>query len=259
MSNEFSTPKLTPADNVKIPGVDGNNDSGYLLSEEVKDYMVGGVYGETEEYSTLETYTVGQRVKNEGDLYRCTTAVAVPEVFDPTKWKKIDLPSLDEGVLNAETDVAAVRGTTDGYKESGKAYAIGDPCIQDNIVYVAKEAIADPAGTFDPTKWDQSDLVTLMLKAKENSEAISSLIKTVTLNLTTDAEGYAYYVFSSPVRVLSVFLSSADVNVNGWMCGFAVRAGSPYLNYYFVVHGVDSSLFGSHQISVDVTYQDIQS
>lgn len=180
MSNEFSTPKLTPADNVKIPGVDGNNDSGYLLSEEVKDYMVGGVYGETEEYSTLETYTVGQRVKNEGDLYRCTTAVAVPEVFDPTKWKKIDLPSLDEGVLNAETDVAAVRGTTDGYKESGKAYAIGDPCIQDNIVYVAKEAIADPAGTFDPTKWDQSDLVTLMLKAKENSDAITSLNTTVT-------------------------------------------------------------------------------
>lgn len=89
--------------------------------------------------------------------------------------------------------------------------------------------------------------------------AITSLIKTVTLNLTTDADGYAYYDFSSPVRVLSVFLSNADINVNGWMCGFAVRAGSPYLSYYFVVHGIDSSLFGSHQISVDVTYQDIQS
>ena len=120
MSNEFSTPKLTPADNVKIPGVDGNNDSGYLLSEEVKDYMVGGVYGETEEYSTLETYSVGDRVTNEGVLYRCTTAVSTPEVFDSDKWEAITLDSLDEGLL-AKLDESKVYN---GLDQTSEGYAL---------------------------------------------------------------------------------------------------------------------------------------
>lgn len=161
MSNEFSTPKLTPADAVKIPGVDGNNDSGYLLSKEVKDYIVGDLYGDAPEYSTLETYTVGERAMNEGDLYRCTTAVSVPEVFNPTKWERIDLPSLDERILESEDDIAT------------------------NAAAIAQNT---------------EDIQTNAGNIQANTDAISSLryvggvIKyvTKTVNLSADARGYSF-------------------------------------------------------------------
>ena len=52
----------------------------------------------------------------------------------------------------------------DGYKDSGKAYLIGD-CIYHPVTvggaqkyYCAREDVADPAGVFDPAKWQEKNV-----------------------------------------------------------------------------------------------------
>lgn len=106
MSNEFSNPKLIPADDVKIPAVDGSNDTGYLLGEEVSQYIGSPLSGETDEYSTLESYSVGDTVIYENALYECTTATS--GVFDPSDWKKITLKQLMTDLNSALSSITSL-------------------------------------------------------------------------------------------------------------------------------------------------------
>ena len=118
MSNEFSTPKLTPADNVKIPAVDGSNDSGYLLGGEVAQYIGSPLSGETDEYSTLESYAVGDTVIYENSLYKCTGATS--GVWDSTKWKHITLKQLMAEKLSI-SDLASSLGQDTDTAPTNKA------------------------------------------------------------------------------------------------------------------------------------------
>lgn len=228
MSNEFSTPKLTPADAVKIPGVDGNNDSGYLLSEEVKDYMFGGLYGETEEYSTLETYTVGDRVTNEGDLYRCTTAVSTPEVFDPTKWTKVDLPSLDERVSDNES---AIEQNTEDIATNAENIQANSDAITSLKYHL------DTSNLIDTYTWSTgSEQFTCTedcyLIFNGRMQANSNGIMTITINGVTIADVYTpnvslsaqAFVWTSPLLsvgdTVSIYLSS---NYNSTLKIFGVK------------------------------------
>lgn len=106
MSNEFSTPKITPADNVKIPTVDGSNDTGYMLGGEVSQYIGSPLSGETDEYSTLESYAVGDTVIYGNSLYECTGATS--GVWDSTKWKKITLKQLMTDLNSALSSITSL-------------------------------------------------------------------------------------------------------------------------------------------------------
>jgi hypothetical protein len=108
IDNEYSTPKITPADGVKIPSVGEN--SGYQLDEELREYIQNGVTGVTEQYSTLMTYAYGKRLKHEGVEYRCIVPVESPEIFDPDKWVKVDLTELDKRVLDNADAINAING-----------------------------------------------------------------------------------------------------------------------------------------------------
>lgn len=111
IDNEYSTPKITPADGVKIPSVGEN--SGYQLDEELREYIQNGVTGVTEQYSTLMTYAYGKRLKHEGVEYRCIVPVESPEIFDPDKWVKVDLTELDKRVLDNADAINAIIRTFD--------------------------------------------------------------------------------------------------------------------------------------------------
>lgn len=94
IDNEYSTPKITPADGVKIPSVGGN--SGYQLDEELRHYIGDGIMGEGDEFSTLLTYTVGSFCIHEGVLYQCVIPITSPGQWDASKWNKIDLKTLND-------------------------------------------------------------------------------------------------------------------------------------------------------------------
>ena len=91
------------------------------------------------------------------------------------------------------------------------------------------------------------------------NEAITSLIKTVSLDLTTDSGGFAFYEFDAPIRILSVFVKGRNgTNVNGWMAGFSTFSPDlTYKKYYFTIYDNVGSSFGAKDITIDVTYQDI--
>ena len=105
--NEYSTPKITPSADVKIPSVGGV--SGYQTDGELRDFINVGVTGVTEEYSSLLTYEYGKRLMNEGVEYRCIVPVESPEVFDPDKWVKVDLTELDKRVLANADAINAIK------------------------------------------------------------------------------------------------------------------------------------------------------
>jgi len=114
--NEYSTPKITPADGVQIPSV--GSSSGYQLDEELREYIQEGVTGVTEEYSTLMTYAYGKRLKHEGVEYRCIVPVESPEIFDPDKWVKVDLTELDKRVLENASAINAISVKIGNLKET---------------------------------------------------------------------------------------------------------------------------------------------
>ena len=155
--------------------------------------------------------------------------------------------------------IAGIQGTADAYDPDNESYAVGDPCIYNNVVYIAKEAITAPAGAFDAAKWERSDLQTLMNGVKTNASAISDIIKHTSLDLTTDSNGYTSYDFNRQIRIISVFLNGRNgTNVNGWMVGFSKQSNDYiYRKYYFVVYDKEGSSFGAKDITIDVLYQEM--
>lgn len=55
-----------------------------------------GFSGTSRVYSPSATYAVGEYVIHENTLYMCLTPVDTPEAFDVTKWRAIDLTTLNE-------------------------------------------------------------------------------------------------------------------------------------------------------------------
>lgn len=72
---------------------------GYVKSDAVAD-----------SYDDTATYQVGDIVMHEGNLYKCTTAVATAEAFNATKWQQqtvLESASPDT-LTNAEIDAICV-------------------------------------------------------------------------------------------------------------------------------------------------------
>ena len=113
-----------------------------------------------------------------------TDAVKIPAVNEnlanPSGYMENDelKAYMTNGLATSDDVVAAdtgIRGTADAYDDTNTPYAKGDPCIFQNVVYVCKEPISAPAGVFDPDKWDESSLATLMAGVNANADAITSL------------------------------------------------------------------------------------
>lgn len=129
------------------------------------------------------------------------------------------------------------------------------------------KAVADDNGNYLDSGLAASDVNALKNgkvadmdnRIAQNTSAISGIMKLITLDLTTDSDGYASYNFGRNIRIISVFLRGRNgSNVNGWMVGFSRFTGdSEYRYYYFPVFSNEGSRFGSHDITIDVLYQDI--
>lgn len=105
------------------------------------------------EYDATETYNDGDVVVYEDKLYTCN-ADGTTGAFNPSKWDESTVVEVIEG---ASVNLSAIAPT---YAESGVAYTAGDYVIYNNTLYCAKENIAAPAGTFNPAKWDSTDVAT---------------------------------------------------------------------------------------------------
>lgn len=105
-----------------------------------------------------------------GDVYNGLDRTTAGKVLDARQGAAL------KGMVNG------IQGTVDEYQPTGHSYAKGDPCIQNNKVYLAKDAITAPAGPFDVTKWDESSLATLMAGVNANADAITSLFSLIWTN-----------------------------------------------------------------------------
>ena len=90
-------------------------------------------------------------------------------------------------------------------------------------------------------------------------DAINAIIKTTSLDLTSNNTGYCTYRFDTPIRILSVFLKGRNgSNVNGWMVSFSMNNESyMYQQYYFPIYDNTGANFGSQDVTLEITYQDI--
>ena len=107
------------------------------------------------------TYAKGDYVLNQSLYFKAIEALTGPTGnFDPTKWQQISIKENEErfstvlGVSNVK-DYAASDG-----------YAIGDfvvePSTNPKLYFKALENIPSPAGAFDPSKWQEVNLKTLI-------------------------------------------------------------------------------------------------
>ena len=135
--------------------------------------------------------TVKTSLPTDRTMYKLIQAlkdVAVyPEVIDNLNSTDTDKPlSANQGKV-ISGDLAGIRGSADAYDPDNTDYAAGDPCINNNILYIAKQAITHPAGSFDAAKWTESSLKTLMEGATANSSAINA-ISAISGSVTWEAD-----------------------------------------------------------------------
>ena len=72
------------------------------------------------------------------------------------------------------------------------AYAVGDYCIEDNILYICTTAVTGDGSNFNPSDWTATS-VTTELKSKANkSEAISNITRSGTTFTATKADGTTF-------------------------------------------------------------------
>ena len=108
----------------------------------------------TEEYDSTKTYSVGDLCSHSNNIYRCFTAVTVPEAFDSNKWAQE--PS-DMGYrcpafrLPPESSSINPSSSTSEYS-STTTYKVGDFCIYGNTLYRCTTAVTVPE-PFDDHKW----------------------------------------------------------------------------------------------------------
>ena len=71
----------------------------------------GALSNEADAYSTTDTYTVGDYVIYNSILYKCVTAVTVPEAFDSDKWTRDTIENMIDA---ANSDIDTINNTITG-------------------------------------------------------------------------------------------------------------------------------------------------
>lgn len=204
--------------------------------------------------------TVKTSLPTDRTMYKLIQAlkdVAVyPEVIDNLNSTDTDKPlSANQGKV-ISGDLAGIRGSADAYDPDNTDYAAGDPCINNNILYIAKQAITHPAGSFDAAKWTESSLKTLMEGATANSSAINAIIGNIYYNANTDRT-----VEDNRVSVMNYLLS--NYFTKGSRNTAVVRySGGHYFSYLYIgqnQNGTRKLIEVQQSMSTYMAYWDILS
>lgn len=78
-------------------------------------------------YDSTATYAIGDYAINANTLYKCTTAIAVGETFDPTKWTSVKvMDEMPSGGGSASADDVSYDNTTSGLSATNVQAAIDE-------------------------------------------------------------------------------------------------------------------------------------
>jgi hypothetical protein len=168
ITERFGFTKPTGSEAGDVDVINSNTDLTELYLGRTQD-MIAPMYDDT------ATYDVGDIVTYESKLYKCITAIATPETFDPTKW---EATTASEDILTLQN----VQGY-DEYDET-QTYAVGDYAIYNNIVYECTTAVST-AEPFDSTKWTATSIKQIIDGVKGDvSQLNSSKVSKVNTGLT---------------------------------------------------------------------------
>ena len=85
-----------------IPYLDWRQTGVNLASLRIREQYGVDAFASYEEYSSEKTYNVDDRVLNEGNAYKCNTAISTPEEFNPEHWDLISETRYDGWHCNAK-------------------------------------------------------------------------------------------------------------------------------------------------------------
>jgi len=164
------TPTAVPIRSDIVHVSKSNNESEGVLAEDL-----ARILGAATVYSASETYKVNDFVFESGILYKNTTAITVPEVFDSTKWQVINFADLfnngtpaDDSVVLAqqsgdstftrhnERDISRLQSAINTYSNSKSTYNPNDTVHFQGTNYRNITAVTT-GETFVPAKWDSLD------------------------------------------------------------------------------------------------------
>lgn len=153
---------------------------------------VGGIYywGYGKDYAQATTYAVNAFCGYKGGIWKCTTAVAAQEAFDPAKWTLLDAKAYD----------------------ASATYAVGDYAKYNGKAYECTTAV-ETAEDFDPSKWTQ-----VLLSAAFQTGARTAL------NLAAGAT----VPYSAWTLILKNDVNSMDIQVYGYN-NYELSAWDQYL------------------------------
>lgn len=105
------------------------------------------------------TYAAGSYCIYDGVLYRCSTAIITPEIFDPTKWIAC---TVGDRLKAIEDDIRKLKNSIATDYSSSSAYAVNSFCMYDGYLYRCNTAIAAPGEAWTASHWTQTTLTDLI-------------------------------------------------------------------------------------------------
>lgn len=110
-------------DYVDISVLNANYDN---LDNVIYNNLISALENLAPEYDATATYSVGDYVTYNKDLYRCITAIATAEAFDDTKWTAVkvggELKSHDERISDLEAGVELEGEATNSFDDGIDSY-----------------------------------------------------------------------------------------------------------------------------------------
>ena len=126
-------------------------------------------------------YNKGDLVRYENELYECITKTTSSAEWDSTKWRSINLASLNRYLHDYIAKPYASGGTV-------QLYDAGALCFYDHKLYRSLEAMSVlPSTPFDSTKWEQVSVGRILTDLSENVvdlQADVTYAKATLVNLT---------------------------------------------------------------------------
>lgn len=141
----------------------------------------GAVSDISDAYDATSTYDLGDLVIYNNLLYKCTTAITVPETFDGTHWTRITIEELIDTINSNLSDLTRVESLTESYTVDANSTVTINFTIPSKVGFkpIALQRVYSGMSLVQPYEWAISSNTSASIQARNISNSTQNSNATI--------------------------------------------------------------------------------